>query len=69
MRLVAGRVGVTPAIQSDLAMVGVSVQDCARLNDTLYRAMAPMEAVVAVGPNIRDVEAFTNFQQTWLIER
>jgi len=66
MRLVAGRVGVTSLVQDDLAVVGVSVLDCTRVDDVLYRRLAPMVAVVAVGPNIRDEEAFNNFQETWI---
>jgi hypothetical protein len=69
MRQVAGRVGNTPAIQGDLAMVGVSVHDCARNDDTLYRAMSPMDAVLALVNNVGSADAFTNFQQSWVIER
>jgi hypothetical protein len=70
MELVARRVGNTSAIQDDLAMVGVSVHDCTRNNDTLYRAMSPMAAVQTFAPTPpNNPAAFANFQQSWLIER
>lgn len=65
MRMVAMRVGSTPAIQPDLAVVGISLEDCSRNNDTLYRAMSPMAAVVAFSANPSD---FNAFRATWQVE-
>jgi hypothetical protein len=70
MALAARRVGNTPIVQDDLTMVGVSIHDCARNNDTLYRAMSPMAAVQAFAPTPPDnPAALANFQQSWEIER
>jgi hypothetical protein len=65
MRLAALRVGSTPSIQADLALVGVSLEDCSRNNDTLYRALSPMAAVVAYSANPSDLNAF---RASWQVE-
>lgn len=69
MRMVANRAGNTPALQGFLSEVGVTLEDCTRGNDTLYRATSPMAAVKALVENTADPQAaFATFQQSWVIE-
>jgi hypothetical protein len=68
MNLIALRVGSTPSIQANLAEVGVTVEDCTRSNDTLYRALSPMAAAVTYSQSARDAGALPLFRQSWVVE-
>lgn len=68
IRVAALRAGSTPDVLTHLGFVGVSVEDC-QSNDTLYRAIAPIQAAVTFSSNTTNPEeAFSAFQQTWTVE-
>ena len=67
IQIAAQRAGSSPAISSLLSSVGVSVEDCLRGNDTLYRATAPIQAAVDFSANSGG-DALNTFRQTWTVQ-
>lgn len=69
IRIAALQAGSSPAISGLLSHVGVSVEDCLRDNDTLYRATAPIQAAIdfsATGGNTP--QALNTFRQSWVVQ-
>ncbi len=68
MDFIAQKTGSTPALEGHLGQIGLTIEDCSRENDVLYRALSPWTAARDYSLVLGDSTAFSRFREAWTVE-